>query len=339
MIVLLLGSLHRRVFLAQASSSAASSQNWAVIVSSSRYWFNYRHSINALRIYQVLRDLGGYDDDHILLWMADEYAVNARNLYANQLLVQSKPSLFNATTQIDYRGDDVTIEALVQALTATSSSSSSANGPVVGGPRLESDRTSNLLVYWTGHGGDSFFKFQDVEEIMASDWARVVQLLYSHGKYQQLLFVADTCQAFSLGNALSRIPNVTWIGSALVGESSYSHHANYDLGLAVIDRYTYSLTERFWSLAHRPGRTITNHDQTNHPPLHGLGDMGEESLYQAMVQPFAYSTQRAHIGYNTTSKVPLRVADFFAAQTPQTRTTTMPKQSSRRRLRIVRNNR
>lgn len=37
------------------SSSRASGDNWAVIVSSSRYWLNYRHSSNAFGVYQAIR--------------------------------------------------------------------------------------------------------------------------------------------------------------------------------------------------------------------------------------------------------------------------------------------
>ena len=34
-------------------------------------------------------------------------------------------------------------------------------------------------------------------------------------------------------------PNVLAAASSLKGESSYSHHASYELGVAVIDRFTY----------------------------------------------------------------------------------------------------
>ena len=48
----------------------------------------------------------------------------------------------------------------------------------------------------------------------------------------------DTCQAASM---YSRIysPNVLSAASSQTGESSYSHHLDFDLGVAVIDRFTY----------------------------------------------------------------------------------------------------
>lgn len=42
-----------------AARAEPEADNWAVIVSSSRYWLNYRHTANALGIYQAVRRCGG----------------------------------------------------------------------------------------------------------------------------------------------------------------------------------------------------------------------------------------------------------------------------------------
>lgn len=76
--------------LAAGGGSASSSQpqappegeTWAVIVSSSRYWFNYRHTANALAVYRSLRDLVGVPDDRIILMLADDHACAARNRFS-----------------------------------------------------------------------------------------------------------------------------------------------------------------------------------------------------------------------------------------------------------------
>uniref|UniRef100_A0A0A9Z9X4 Putative GPI-anchor transamidase n=1 Tax=Lygus hesperus TaxID=30085 RepID=A0A0A9Z9X4_LYGHE len=53
---------------------------WAVVVSTSRYFFNYRHTANALTMYHLLRRFG-LDDDHIILFLGDSYACDPRNPY------------------------------------------------------------------------------------------------------------------------------------------------------------------------------------------------------------------------------------------------------------------
>lgn len=48
----------------------------------------------------------------------------------------------------------------------------------------------------------------------------------------------DTCQANSMYSKLYS-PNIIATGSSEVDQSSYSHHADNDVGVAVIDRFTY----------------------------------------------------------------------------------------------------
>ena len=42
------------------SNTASNGDTWAVILSSSRYWLNYRHSANALAVYQAVRRCVGW---------------------------------------------------------------------------------------------------------------------------------------------------------------------------------------------------------------------------------------------------------------------------------------
>lgn len=48
----------------------------------------------------------------------------------------------------------------------------------------------------------------------------------------------DTCQANTLYSRFYS-PNIIATGSSALDQSSYSHHADNDVGVAVIDRYTY----------------------------------------------------------------------------------------------------
>lgn len=48
----------------------------------------------------------------------------------------------------------------------------------------------------------------------------------------------DTCQANTMYSKFYS-PNIIATGSSEIDESSYSHHADNDVGVAVIDRYTY----------------------------------------------------------------------------------------------------
>ena len=53
-----------------------------------------------------------------------------------------------------------------------------------------------------------------------------------------MLFMIDTCQANTMYSKFYS-PNILATGSSKIDQSSYSHHADNDVGVAVIDRYTY----------------------------------------------------------------------------------------------------
>ncbi|KAJ3356786.1 hypothetical protein HDU91_005507, partial [Kappamyces sp. JEL0680] len=59
-------------------SSSGHTNNWAVLVDTSRFWFNYRHIANTLSIYRTVKRLG-IPDSNIILMLADDVACNARN--------------------------------------------------------------------------------------------------------------------------------------------------------------------------------------------------------------------------------------------------------------------
>lgn len=49
--------------------------------------------------------------------------------------------------------------------------------------RLLSDHQSNILIYLTGHGGDSFLKFQDSEELTNVDLADAIETMYQGNRF------------------------------------------------------------------------------------------------------------------------------------------------------------
>lgn len=94
----------------------------------------------------------------------------------------------------------------------------------------------------TGHGGNDFLKFQDNEEISSHDIADAFEQMYQKKRYNEIFFMVDTCQANSLYSQLYS-PNILATGSSKVGENSYSHSSDKDLGVAVIDAYTHYVLE------------------------------------------------------------------------------------------------
>lgn len=138
--------------------------NWAVLVSASKFWFNYRHMANTLGMYRTVKRLG-IPDSNIILMLADDVACNSRNRSPGYVWMDPSRvlDLYGDTVEVDYRGYEVTVEGLLRVLTGRVPPHTPKS------KRLESDARSNVFLYMTGHGGDEFLKFQDAEEISAFD--------------------------------------------------------------------------------------------------------------------------------------------------------------------------
>jgi GPI-anchor transamidase subunit K len=216
---------------------AVHTNNWAVLVSTSRFWFNYRHLSNTLSLYRTVKRLG-IPDSQILLLLPDDMACNPRNAFPGTVYSNAdrRMDLYGENVEVDYRGYEVTVENFIRLLTDR------WEDGVPRSKRLNSDEGSNILIYMTGHGGSEFLKFQDSEEISSWDLADAFQQMREKKRYNELLFMIDTCQANTLYRQFYA-PGMIATGSSEEDESSYSHHADNDVGVAVIDRWTYYVLE------------------------------------------------------------------------------------------------
>ncbi|SPC64481.1 probable GPI8 - GPI-anchor transamidase [Ustilago sp. UG-2017b] len=206
--------------------------NWAVLVCTSKFWFNYRHIANTLGMYRTVKRLG-IPDSNIILMLADDAACNPRNKFPGNVWASTanRLDLYGHNIEVDYRGYEVSVENLIRLLTGRLPPTTPKS------KRLNSDARSNVFLYMTGHGGDEFLKFQDYEEISAVDIADAIEQMWQKKRYHELFFMVDTCQANTLYTKIYS-PNVLATGSSGKGQNSYSHGADYDLGVAMIDRFT-----------------------------------------------------------------------------------------------------
>ena len=254
------------------TKSMADGLPWAVIVSSSRYFHNYRHTSNALSIYHTVRRLG-VPDSQIILMLAGSVPCDVRNLASGSMFndAMHRHELYPADVEVDYRGDTVTVDSLLGVLTDRLPPTTPASR------RLRSGARSRVLLYLTGHGGEEFLKFHDQYELTALDLASALGTLFAQRRCAEVLLLADTCQAATLTSHLDaeaallravseeeqgrlaaaralqgpglREPaapapmRVVSLSSAALGENSYSFEVDPKLGVAVSRRVlTHALT-------------------------------------------------------------------------------------------------
>ncbi|KAI9060779.1 hypothetical protein FKP32DRAFT_1613432 [Trametes sanguinea] len=289
-------------FLAQAEpvaeffgrQSSSHTNNWAVLVCASRYWFNYRHMANALGMYRTVKRLG-IPDSNIILMLADDVACNPRNKFPGCVYSSSAKTLdlYGDNIEVDYRGYEVTVENFLRVLTGRVEPS------VPRSKRLLTDDRSNVFIYMTGHGGNEFLKFQDSEEISAFDIADAVAQMWEKKRYNELFFMIDTCQANTMYSKFYS-PNVLATGSSLIHENSYSHENDRDIGVAVIDSYTHYVLQFMEGINKTSQATMQDLFDTydpvkinSHPGVRS--DLFPRSLRDALVTDFFGGVAQAEV--------------------------------------------
>ncbi|KAG9199184.1 glycosylphosphatidylinositol anchor biosynthesis [Epicoccum nigrum] len=279
--------------------AAEHTSNWAVLVGTSRFWFNYRHLANVLSLYRTVKRLG-IPDSQIILMLPDDMACNPRNAFPGAVFNNADRALdlYGDNIEVDYRGYEVTVENFIRLMTDRWGEDTPRS------KRLMTDERSNILVYMTGHGGNEFLKFQDAEEISAFDLADAFGQMWEKKRYHEMLFMIDTCQANTMYSKFYS-PNILATGSSEIDQSSYSHHADQDVGVAVIDRYTYYNLEFLETQVRDPTSKLTMGDLFNsydeekihsHPGIrYDLFEGGEQAARNRLVMDFFGNVQNVEL--------------------------------------------
>ncbi|KAL0604055.1 GPI-anchor transamidase, partial [Plecturocebus cupreus] len=175
---------------------------------------------------------------HIVLMLADDMACNPRNPKPATVFSHKNMELnvYGDDVEVDYRSYEVTVENFLRVLTGRIPPSTPRS------KRLLSDDRSNILIYMTGHGGNGFLKFQDSEEITNIELADAFEQMWQKRRYNELLFIIDTCQGASMYERFYS-PNIMALASSQVGEDSLSHQPDPAIGVHLMDRYTFYVLE------------------------------------------------------------------------------------------------
>ena len=211
--------------------------HWAVVISPSTTWANYRHQADAFAMYQTLRQ-HGYDDDHIVLIVEDNLANDANNKkFPGQIFVERSDDpnihddLVNLDVRnganVDYHFTDITPEDVADIMLGRQSD----RLPKV----IHPTSTSDVFFFWSGHGGsregplwgnenaNSYFGKERIKDIVTQ--------MNDADMYRRLMFSIETCFSGQWGEALTGLPDVIVLTAANPYETSKADVHNSDIGV------------------------------------------------------------------------------------------------------------
>lgn len=203
---------------------------WAVLVSASKGWYNYRHFSDVLDMYQLLRQ-NGYDDDHIILIASDDALNDPRNVWEGKIVNEEWGHNLYEEVVLDYHTDTLKAGDIYDILLGNSSD----HLPVV----LDSGAGSNVFFYWTGHGTFGNFLWKDADERISSSGLHDVLAQMSEKKrFRKMLFCAEPCYSGSVVSCVDGIDGVMGLCSSNGDESSFADNYSPNLGVWLCDRFT-----------------------------------------------------------------------------------------------------
>jgi glycosylphosphatidylinositol transamidase (GPIT) subunit GPI8 len=217
-----------------------SSRTWVVIISTSRYWFNYRHTSNALTIYNIARRLG-IPDRQIILMLADDHSCSPKNELIGSMFnldYTYTNDLYSDDIEIDYVGSETNPDNVLRLLSGIHYSMTPLH------KQLLSGENDTLLFYMTGHGGDGFMKFHDKEELASHDLAVSFQLAKEKGKFKNALVIFDTCQASTLYEPFNT-SGIVFLASSFRGQNSYAVGYDPTIGMSLSDGFSRTMYNFF----------------------------------------------------------------------------------------------
>ena len=215
----------------------AVTDRWAVVISPSTSWANYRHQADAFAMYQTLRR-HGYDDDHIVLIVEDNLADDSRNVFPGQIFVErsSNPNetdpLVNDDVRkdavVDYHFSKLTRDDLADIMLGRQSD----RLPQV----IHPTATSDVFFFWSGHGGYGEGPLWGNEDGRGFGTSRIKEIV-SQMNYRRMMFCIETCFSGLWGEALSGMPNVLAMTAATGYETSKADVHDRELGVFLSNAY------------------------------------------------------------------------------------------------------
>lgn len=176
--------------------------HYAILVSGSSSYSNYRHQADICHAKQLLLTYG-VPRENIITFVFDDIAKDPSNPYPG--LVFNAPSPLNVSgvdvyqgcvDERTYTGENITVANFIRALTGNATPGGGGGGPV-----LTSNPHSRLFINLVDHGGPGVFCFPE-DELTANVLNASIATAYKAGLFGSLVLFVESCESGSLFDSI-----------------------------------------------------------------------------------------------------------------------------------------
>jgi len=208
------------LMLVAIAATVAECKNWVLLVAGSNGYYNYRHQADICHAYHVVRN-HGVPAENIVTMMYDDIANSPENpIQGNVINQPDGPNVYPGVV-IDYKGEDVTPDVFLAALTGDKTKAQKlTNGR--GSKVIESGPNDHVFVNFADHGAPGLLAFPS-DELLADKLKAALQEMYENKKYKKLVLYVEACESGSMFDKLLPASwNIFATTAANPDESSYA---------------------------------------------------------------------------------------------------------------------
>ncbi len=214
-------------------SLSVKEENYAFLMATSKGWENYRHQADVLHTYQLLKK-NGFDDEHIILILADDLANSSSNLLPG--VVRNEPggeNLYKNVT-VDYKLADINAETVKNILCGNQT----AQTPIV----LPSTSADNVFMFTSGHGSPEGMVLEDqpFELLTPLYWKSVFEEMKNNNNYRQVFWSLEACYSGAIGEKIST-PGVMLMTGANPYETSKANFYDSEIKNWLANKFAFSI--------------------------------------------------------------------------------------------------
>lgn len=207
--------------------------NYAFLMATSKGWVNYRHQADVLHTYQLLKK-NGFDDDHIILILADDLANNTSNILSGVVRNELEGENLYTDVVVDYKLEDISSVDLKNILVGIST----AQTPIV----FSTSSTDNIFMFTSGHGspGGMVLESGGGEYLTPQFWKTVFEEMQQNNNYRQIFCTIEACYSGAIGMSIST-PGVMLMTGANPHETSKANFYDSELKVWLADKFAFSV--------------------------------------------------------------------------------------------------
>lgn len=207
--------------------------NYAFLMATSKGWDNYRHQADVLHTYQLLKQ-NGFDDDHIILILADDIAFSESNIMSGVVRNEVGGVNLYENVVVDYKLEDINAEIIHNILTGKQTDET----PIV----LSTTTNDNIFMFTSGHGAPQGMVLEAgiFESLTPQYWKTVFEAMHQSNNYRQVFWSLEACYSGAIGELIST-PGVMLMTGANPYETSKANFYDSEIKVWLADKFAYSI--------------------------------------------------------------------------------------------------